>query len=89
MPWRWLVEDDGLRPVGEAFVGMVVAAVRNPKDVQLVCRIVQRKAVAHLVVYDIFFVVGGDEQGQFGNRLSSGRGGMTVLRKHSFSLTRT
>ena len=27
-----LVEDDGLRPVREAFVGMVVAAVGHPED---------------------------------------------------------
>ena len=61
-----LMKHGGLRPARKTLVGTVVAAVRNPKDVQLVCRIVQRKAVAHLIVYDIFFVVGGDEQGQFG-----------------------
>ena len=50
-----------MRPVRETFVGAVVAAVRYPEYVQLVCRIVQGKAVAHLIVYDIFFIIGSNE----------------------------
>ena len=61
-----LVEYGGLRPVRKAFVGTVVAAVRYPKYMQFVGRIVQSKAVAHFLIYDVFFVVGGDEQRQVG-----------------------
>ena len=61
-----LVEYGGLRPVRKAFVGTVVAAVCHPKYMQFVGRIVQSKAVAHFLIYDVFFVVGGDEQRQVG-----------------------
>lgn len=56
-----LIKHGGLRPVRETFVGAVVAAVRYPEYVQLVCRIVQGKAVAHFIVYDIFFIIGSNE----------------------------
>ena len=83
-----LVEYGGLRPVRKAFVGTVVAAVRHPKYMQFVGRIVQSKAVAHFLIYDVFFVVGGDEQRQVGEGVICRWGVAAVLRKHSFSLTR-
>ena len=46
----------------QAFVRSVIAAVRHPDNVQLIRRIVQLKAVLHLLVHHLFLVESSDKQ---------------------------
>ena len=46
----------------QAFVRPVIAAVRHPDNVQLIRRIVQLKAVLHLLVHHLLFVESRDKQ---------------------------
>ena len=69
-----LVEDGGTGPVGKPFVGVVVAAVRDPEYLQFVCGVIQRQAVLHLFVHHVFLIVSCDEECDFGQFLVSRHG---------------
>ena len=54
---------------------MVIAAIGDPHDAELVFRIVERQGVCHLLFDDILFVVGADHErhrGQFVVRWENG-----------------
>ena len=62
----WAEDNLYVRIALQAQVGIVGGTVGDPHDVQTLLRIVELKGVLHLLLYDVLFVVGTNEEGDIG-----------------------